>query len=974
MRDARLTLGICVLLILVGWQSHTSNAFGGEKSKGESIRVHGSVVDVAGEPVAGAKLTVSGWVESPECVSDSEGRYEMELPLERATGAMLLVSGPDGTKGNGGLIWDFNGEATYSVPKITLAPARVIHVKVEDYQGLPVEGVKTSAAASFKTIAEGDTDATGRVSLRVPEGTVLQFILADAGPRGVDYVSFRRPGEPVNNPYQLAQDHQDPIALKLSPTCKVIVRAEDQDGKPIAGASVTPWLLTLPKKGKDANLGSLWQKTTNEEGVAVYDNIPAENERKITIWVRKEGFVARDRPYFDPTVPGGEVVATLLPLVPVGGRVVFPDGTPAAGIDVRVCGQGYGFDGFRDSTVSAEDGTFQIEVNPDEYYLFAAGNKEWASAATARVVRLGQPVDGIELKLQRATRVFGRMTAGSDDEPIADVYVQLYLKAENSYYDLSEDERLPNPTDSRRGISPVIVKNTKTDSTGAFEFFTGPGSHYAIGQDVEESPKFEITDEEEFEINLRAQRAVIGNIAGRVVMHDNQDQGMAEVKVFGYPEESSGGYLRATTDKEGRFEDRRQSSTQIVGAFSKDGALGTVVRIEPDDQDVVLVLAPTATLRGVLIDEETGESAVGREIGASVHVGKKGQPFMMAFRRHDTTDDSGQFEIEGIVPGQSYELNVITDRDSDGNARGWSGVGKADPTEARVVDLGELILKTPYRPPTLEERIAKAFAGDDVAKRLEQKLADAKLAYQQVLLVVADPNSDPTKQFFGARYDRSSDNSEFRRALSDYMILGVSPERLKLVKDHEIAEPAEEGATFAILSAKQGLVVTATFDQVSQDGKLDRGRLREFLTTRRVPLPDARKKYEAALAQAKQEDKRVLVQVSGPGCAPCVLLSRYLDGKSELVAKDYVYLKLDSRMPSGPELIAELRKEREGGIPWMVVLTADGVELVSSDSEEGNIGYPSSEVGAAHFEKMLRETRQRLTDDEISQLISGLRK
>ena len=330
--------------------------------------------------------------------------------------------------------------------------------------------------------------------------------------------------------------------------------------------------------------------------------------------------------------------------------------------------------------------------------------------------------------------------------------------------------------------------------------------------------------------------------------------------------------------------------------------------------------------------------------------------------------------VAGIVPEWEYVLDVVTDRDSDGIARGWSEVGKADPTEAGVVDLGKLVLKKPYRPPTLEERIAKAFAGDDVAKRLEQKLADAKLAYQQVLLVVADPKSDPTKQFFGARYDRSNDNGVFRGAFADYMILGVSPERLNLIKDHEIAEPAENGATFAILSAEQGVVVTAMFDQVSEDGKLDRGRLREFLTTRRVPLPDARKAYEAALAQAEQEDKRVLVQVSGPGCAPCVLLSRYLDGKSELVAKDYVYLKLDSRMPGGRELIAELRKDREGGIPWMVVLAADGTELISGDCEEGNIGYPCSEVGAAHFEKMLRETRQQLTDDEISQLISGLRK
>jgi thioredoxin family protein len=974
MRDARSALGIGILLIVVAWQSHTSNASEEGEPKAESIRVRGKVVDIADDPVSGASLTVSGWLEAPECITDSEGRFKMELPLARARGAMLLVSGPDGTQGSAGLIWEFNGAAGYSVPKITLAPARVIHVKVEDRQGQPVEGVKTTVAASFKAFAEGETNATGRVSLRVPEGTVLQFILADAGARGVDYVSFRRPGEPVSDPYQLSQDHDDPITLKLSPTRKVVVRAEDQDGKPIAGASVAPWLFRLPKRGKDANLGSLWRKTTNEEGVAIYASIPAETERKITIWVRKEGFVARGRSYFDPKVPESEVVATLLPLVPVSGRVVLSDGSPAAGIDVRVCGQGYGSDGFRDSTVSAEDGTFQMDVNPDQYYLFAAGNKEWASAATARVVRLGQPVDEIELKLQRATRVFGRMTAGADDEAIADAYVQLYLKAAKSYYALPDDERLPNPTDSRRGISPVIVKGTKTDRTGAFEFFTGPGSHYVIGRDVEDRPEFEIVAEEEFEINLRAERALTGNITGRVVLHNNREQGVPEVRLFGYPVKVAGEHLDATTDKEGRFEDRRKRLAQIVGVFNEVNSLGAIVRIEPDEDDVTLVLAPTATLRGTLIDEETGKPAAGREIGAGVRVGEDDGPFYTAFKKRDTTDQEGRFEIAGIVPGQSHDLDVVTDRDSEGNARGWSGVGKAAPTEARVVDLGELILEKPYRPPTLEERIAKAFAGDDVAARLERKLADAELAYQQVLLVVADPKSEPTKQFFAARYDDSSGNREFRRSLADYMILGVPPERLNLVTNHEIVTPPEEGATFAILSAEQGLVVTATFDQVSEDGMLDRSRLREFLTTRRVPLPDARKKYKAALAQAEQEEKRVLVQVSGPGCAPCVLLSRYLDGKSELVAKDYVYLKLDSRMPNGPDLIAELRKEREGGIPWMVILTADGTELISGDSEEGNIGYPSSDLGSAHFENMLRETRQRLTDDEIAQLTSGLRK
>ena len=175
----------------------------------------------------------------------------------------------------------------------------------------------------------------------------------------------------------------------------------------------------------------------------------------------------------------------------------------------------------------------------------------------------------------------------------------------------------------------------------------GPGDYYVIAENLPDPPKFKITDEDEFRLDLRVKRVITGTIKGRVVMHDNRDQGVAEVKVFGYPEESGGRHLRATTDKEGRFEDRRQSSAQIVGAFSEDGSLGTVVRIEPDDQDVVLALAPTATLRGILIDEETGNPAVGREIDAFIRIGREGEAFQMGFGHHDKTDEKGCFRGRG---------------------------------------------------------------------------------------------------------------------------------------------------------------------------------------------------------------------------------------------------------------------------------------------------------------------------------------
>src|SRR5690606_4723756 len=103
----------------------------------------------------------------------------------------------------------------------------------------------------------------------------------------------------------------------------------------------------------------------------------------------------------------------------------------------------------------------------------------------------------------------------------------------------------------------------------------------------------------------------------------------------------------------------------------------------------------------------------------------------------------------------------------------------------------------------------------------------------------------------------------------------------------------------------------------------------------------------------------------------CVLLSRYLDAHDKLISKDYVYVKLDARMARGQDVIDRVRTE-DGGIPWMVILDAQGTPLVTSTSESGNVGYPSSKAGIAHFESMLRRTAQRLSDAEIEKLMQAL--
>ena len=960
----------------LGEESASSSKTSEKRDEKKLVRIHGTAVDGSGQPVSGAEITAEYGAEKATETTDAEGNFAFEVPSERVSGSILLGSGPDGTLGFAQLPWDTKPADAVPPQRIRLRAPRKIEVKVVGQEGESIHRANVVLRANYRSTYEATTDSEGRAVLAVPEEMSLDFILADAGRKGIDYVSFRQPQRPVDNPYQLPQDHSDPILLTLSLTRSLSIRVVDPDGQPIEGAQIYPWYLTLPNKGGDANLGLLWLKHTNEDGVVEYDNIPMEQERRLTVWVRKAGFVAQERTMVDTRSSDQEITAMLLPLVPVTGRVQYPDGSPAAGINVDAAGAAYGFDNYRETTVTSDDGTFRLSVHPDCFCMIVAGNEKWASSVEMRVVLRNKPVNQIDLKLQPATHVFGQLTSGPEQDPLGNEYVQLYYepgKNGSAYYELPEEEKLPNPTNSNVAISPRIVRSVRSDENGRFEFYAGPGDFYIVGPRDADRPRFTIDSQDQVEVNLRAARKVEGMLKGRVVLHDTLEHGVAEVKVFGYPMESHGPHLRATTDAAGYFEVLRATSAQLVGAFSEDKTLGSVVHVEAGAESVVLVLSPTATLQGTLTDDQTGQPAVNREVGANIRIAHKDDTFMRAFTRSDTTDNAGNFRITGVIPGHPYELDVVTGRDNEGHPRGWQHVSIVLPERAEVLDLGELTVRKPYQPPTIEDYIARVFARqDDLAWRLGIARTDAEQAYQQILLLISDPGSDATRQFFEARQDYAGRNLELRKALADYILVGVD---LRIQRDllEELQIPLPEGGgAIAIMNPDGRVVIVGALDHLMRDGKLVRSRLTEFLRTRSLTLPDAEEELDSALATASRENKRVLVQVSGPACAPCVLLSRYLTEHEELVSKDYVYLKLDSRMPNGPEAIGRLRNKSEGGIPWMVILSADGNQLATSDAEEGNIGYPSSETGRLHFEQMLHRTRQRLSDAEIAVLMAGL--
>jgi hypothetical protein len=961
---------LAIALLLLAFPGPVRSA---EVAKEDEAKValKGTVTTPDGAPAADVSVTFGYGEQALKTATDKSGQFTLQAPRGYLRGAPLTVSDGKLLMAEQNVTDDAKeGEAPKPLA-IKLEPARQIEVSIVDEQGAAVPDAEVTLVGSFRTLDTERTDAAGQATFAAAPTATLDFVLATKLGGGVGYQLFRHPQQAASDPYQLPQDHAQPVTVKLAPTRTVTIHVEDQQQQPIAGVDVTPWHIQLAKHGGNANLGLLWSAKTNEQGDATFPHIPVKNETGITFWTRKEGLIAPERTNLNAKDAADRLVATLLPLTSVSGRVVREDGSPAAGAQVVAAGSNGNIDDYRGGVVADEEGRFTLQVNPDCYCMFAASDGEQASPAVCRLVRLGEAVDELKLKLQPASTVRGRVTAGG--KPASKQYVSLYRKATPDYYKLPADEQLPE-REGRFAVNPLLIQSMPTDEEGGYQFLAGPGDYYLIVNNLEDPPTFTISDQREVEHELALNLPPEGELAGRVVLADKPEQGVAEIAVFSYPEEFRARHIRATTDGEGRFKHQVAGAASLLGAFNEDKSLGVMERIAGDQKEVTLALSPTATATAVVIDEETGSPAADREVVAYIRIGKENGPFMHGFPTSGKTDAEGRVSLRGLLIGPKYEVNIVTKHDADGNARGWQTVGKVEAKAAEELALGELRIPKPYRPPTVDDDIARAYGHKDVAQRLQQLLKDAKLGYYHVLVVAADPKGVAGRRYFEICHFSMDGPQERPEKLHEFLVLAVDPQTGgELLAAHELSAPQEKDhAAFAILNPSGAVVATASSDDLSKDGKLDAKLLGEFLANRETPLPNARKLLADALAQAKRENKRLLVQVGGPGCSWCVVLARYLDEQKSLVEKDYLHVKIDSRMPEAKEVIGELREKKEGGVPWMTILDADGKTLITSDGEEGNIGYPGEPKSQEHWLKMLTSTKQRLTDDDVAALMKPL--
>ncbi|HEX6960735.1 MAG TPA: thioredoxin family protein [Lacipirellula sp.] len=103
------------------------------------------------------------------------------------------------------------------------------------------------------------------------------------------------------------------------------------------------------------------------------------------------------------------------------------------------------------------------------------------------------------------------------------------------------------------------------------------------------------------------------------------------------------------------------------------------------------------------------------------------------------------------------------------------------------------------------------------------------------------------------------------------------------------------------------------------------------------PSADGFEQIDEALAKAKREDKRVLLQFGAEWCGWCHLLHRLFESDAQIAKKletDYVVVLVDVDGGHNKKVNEKYGNPMQHGLPVLVVLDADGAHVATQDTAE----------------------------------------
>ncbi len=423
------------------------------------LTIRGTVIDETKKPVAGVGV-YSYDTGNKLAETDRNGEFAIVLLEGKFPhyGSLAAIDGERKQIGHGEFVTNPNSKTVRAKP-ITLYPARTITGTVVDPEGRPASNVMVAGCNQITTSEIVKTNEKGEFSFLYPTNQPLQEVYALQKGKAFDFVSTEEyPSYYGETPKSLISN--GPFALKLRPIEPFRVRVVNQSGKPIAGATVEPWLIKNPVKPK--NLRSLndqrdfvntsgmdvFHVKTDVEGFATIDSVPADFLKDSTFNAVRYDSTAEngesEKSYGAVSKSWKELVQDEKSSVPtfelpqhaeVQGTVKLEDGTPVpkAQLVFRY------HDGSCGSGMTDENGEFSFSENANTLFNISVDSDKGAAPAIFNYdIGDGETKKRLDIVLKKGIRLYGKVST-ADGKPVKEFY-----------FTVSEID--PNPPASFQGI------------------------------------------------------------------------------------------------------------------------------------------------------------------------------------------------------------------------------------------------------------------------------------------------------------------------------------------------------------------------------------------------------------------------------------------------------------------------------------------------------------------------------------------
>lgn len=511
---------------------------------------------------------------------------------------------------------------------------------------------------------------------------------------------------------ELAPGAARSVSLVLEEGLGVDLRVVTEGGEPLPGALVSGWQAE-GRTGDQLRFNRsfvarfeppLAEAGADEHGHARLGGLPAG---RIAVRVRLAGFAAawRDATLGETDLDLGEVVLT--PGVDIDGRVLDEAGDPVAEAAVQVAAQAGLLGGGAGDATSGPDGRFVVADLPrqGEIWLEARGE----GLVPAASVRVALPPEGpVELRVERARSLGGRVVDAETAEPIPDAHVH------------STPQRQWSQRGGGVAGGPLSWGEATTDENGEFlvEGLEPAVLEVTAVAEGWRSLTVEVTvprHDQARPVTLPLERGL--EIRGRVV--DASESPVPGVPVRYWPADGRGssgnrfdGMPLTGPDGEFVIAGLGSGDHQLEVRSDQGGRVRRSVRAGADD--VVLRLEPPGALTVLVVDPDRAPVP-----GSEVAVRTAGNE-----RSTATTDSRGIARLEGLAQG-SCHVSATAEGWATGTAESRVEPGAATEVTVTLSPAGVIVGRVVGLDPETLGRVdvrsrgARAAVGPDGAFRLE---------------------------------------------------------------------------------------------------------------------------------------------------------------------------------------------------------------------------------------------------------------